>query len=84
MRKVDAVSSITNPLIPFKEGFRAVVMRSLAPVKSALESFEWILSVDEVMLGCSVSDWDSDWDSDLDLAGNGGRFKRFAMYIVWR
>jgi len=68
-RNVDAVSSMTNPLIPFKEGFRAVVIVRLAPVKSALESFEWILSADEVMVGCS----------DSDLEGKGGRLRRLAM-----
>ena len=71
-RKVDAVSSITRPLKPFREGLRAVVTSKNAPVKSALESLEWSISFDIVRVGVDV-------DVDAEEAfssGWGGRFSR--------
>ena len=47
-RNVDAVSSITKPEIPIREELREVETSSSAPVKSALESLEWRLSLDGI------------------------------------
>jgi hypothetical protein len=65
---VDAVSSITRPLIPFREEFLAVEMVRFAPVKSAFDNLEWRLSVEDEILGCCCS-----------IGGNGGRFSRLAI-----
>jgi len=65
---VDAVSSITRPLIPFREGFLAVVIVSFAPVKSAFDNLEWRLSVEDEMEGCCCP-----------MGGNGGRLRRLAI-----
>jgi hypothetical protein len=54
-RNVEAVSSMTKPLIPFRDGFRAQMTFSWAPVKSAFDILECRLSVDVARpLGCMV------------------------------
>lgn len=76
---MEAVSSMTIPFIPTKDGFLAEVIESWEPVKSAFDNFECRLSVERPRgrepLSTFASVVDADWE---------GRERRLERYIVWR